>query len=309
MTLYHKFILGVIVIFVFFSIPFSVWSLACNQDSDCPSGQVCQANVCVIETEITISVTVREAVSPPPGGGGILVPPSAMVVFEGKAYPKSFVTVLKNGRIAGTTQADSFANFQITLTGVPAGVWNFSLFTEDIKGRKSLTLNFSASLIAGTTTTFSGIFLSPTIELSSDRINKGEALKIFGYSAPKSEVNIFISSLGGEEIVKKTKARTNGKWLYYFDTFEMNEGGYRVKVKSVLEGEISPFSQSLEFVILSLRCMRADLNFDGKVNLVDFSILLYFWHQTSPENICADINQDGIVNLVDFSIMMYYWTG
>ena len=77
------------------------------------------------------------------------------------------------------------------------------------------------------------------------------------------------------------------------------------------EGEQSEYSQTVSFSIVppSFVCRGADLNFDGKVDIIDFSILLYFWGETSPENICADINQDQIVDLVDFSIMMYYWTG
>jgi hypothetical protein len=50
----------------------------------------------------------------------------------------------------------------------------------------------------------------------------------------------------------------------------------------------------------------ADLNRDGKVNLVDFSILLSKW-QTDDE--VADINADGNVNIADFSIMLFQWTG
>lgn len=50
-----------------------------------------------------------------------------------------------------------------------------------------------------------------------------------------------------------------------------------------------------------------DLNFDGKVDLVDFSILLFNWG--IPKNPIADINNDGKVDLVDFSIMLYWWTG
>ena len=53
--------------------------------------------------------------------------------------------------------------------------------------------------------------------------------------------------------------------------------------------------------------MGADLNFDGKINIIDFSILLYFWKQTSPANQCADINFSGLVDVFDFSIMMYQW--
>ena len=49
-----------------------------------------------------------------------------------------------------------------------------------------------------------------------------------------------------------------------------------------------------------------DLNKDDRVNLIDFSILLYWWGRENPS---ADFNQDGLVNLTDFSIMLYYWTG
>ena len=58
----------------------------------------------------------------------------------------------------------------------------------------------------------------------------------------------------------------------------------------------------------ALICKGADLNFDNKINITDFSILLYFWNQKKSANPCADINFDGIVNIVDFSIMMYWWT-
>lgn len=51
----------------------------------------------------------------------------------------------------------------------------------------------------------------------------------------------------------------------------------------------------------------ADFNQDNKVDLVDFSILLYNWGM--PKNEAADLNKDGRVDLVDFSIMLYWWTG
>ena len=63
------------------------------------------------------------------------------------------------------------------------------------------------------------------------------------------------------------------------------------------------------FVEVETVCKGADLNFDNRINLFDFSILLYWWKSTSPGNPCADINQDGKVGIVDFSIMLYYWTG
>lgn len=54
---------------------------------------------------------------------------------------------------------------------------------------------------------------------------------------------------------------------------------------------------------------HGDINKDGSINLSDFSILMYYWHDTPPANKCADINKDGTVDLADFSIMLYWWTG
>jgi hypothetical protein len=55
-------------------------------------------------------------------------------------------------------------------------------------------------------------------------------------------------------------------------------------------------------------CIGADLNHDGKVNSVDFSIMLSFWKTSSPfKNSCVDINLDKQVNSVDFSILLYQW--
>ena len=53
-------------------------------------------------------------------------------------------------------------------------------------------------------------------------------------------------------------------------------------------------------------CKRSDINKDGKVQLTDFSILLFNWGTDSTE---SDINIDGRVNLTDFSIMLFCWTG
>ncbi len=57
---------------------------------------------------------------------------------------------------------------------------------------------------------------------------------------------------------------------------------------------------------LDCKTVKADLNCDGRVNLVDLSILLYNWD--IPKNIKADLNNDTRVNLVDFSILLFYWT-
>jgi len=53
---------------------------------------------------------------------------------------------------------------------------------------------------------------------------------------------------------------------------------------------------------------KADLNNDGKTNLIDFSVEA-FWYKKKNPPAKVDLNGDGVVNLIDFSIMAYYWTG
>ena len=57
--------------------------------------------------------------------------------------------------------------------------------------------------------------------------------------------------------------------------------------------------------------MNIDLNGDGKVNIVDFSILAYWFKRpltAAAVKQCVDQTQDGKVSLADFSILAYYWT-
>ena len=259
-----------------------------------------------VEKGITVTVTVPSAVVPP-RGGGVVYPPSANVIFEGRAYPKAFLTLLKDNKVTTTFFAESSGLFKKELTGLTGGTYNFSIFAEDTEGRKSVTLSFTIGILDGTTTTISRIFIPPTISLFPVQVEKGRKIDISGQAFPKSRVEIFISP---EEIVKETLADSKGKWLFGLETSLLKEGEYSVRAKALFgEGEQSQFSQTISFLISPPKCRGADLNFDGKVNIVDFSILMYFWHSTLPENICADINRDGIVNLVDFSIMMYWWSG
>ena len=58
------------------------------------------------------------------------------------------------------------------------------------------------------------------------------------------------------------------------------------------------------------QCVGADLNGDGVVNSVDFSIMLFFWKTPAPyKNTCVDINRDSAVSSIDFSILLAQWGG
>jgi len=248
---------------------------------------------------------------PPPVQKGITItakvpsppPPYATVIFNGKAYPKAFITILKNGSVVATFLAQQSGYFSRTITGLSTGIYTFSIWAEDSEGRKSITLSFTVNLISGVITTVSGIFLPPTIEIDKTKLRKGETLKYEGQSYPSSTITVFVFS---DAIAKKTKADTKGKWKYSLNTAPLDRGSHTTKSKSqTSDGEQSIFSQTLSFEITH-PCPKADLNHDGRVDLVDFSIMLYWWGRY---NECADQNSDGIVDLIDFSIMLYWWTG
>lgn len=51
-----------------------------------------------------------------------------------------------------------------------------------------------------------------------------------------------------------------------------------------------------------------DVNCDGRVDLIDFSILAYWYRKPNPP-VNVNVNGDGVVELADFSVVAYYWTG
>jgi hypothetical protein len=90
------------------------------------------------------------------------------------------------------------------------------------------------------------------------------------------------------------------------------KGTYLVKARQSLPTAQSDFSAPAYIgigqspIVTTEGGLKADINKDGKVNLVDFSILLTAWGTSDDK---SDINSDGIVNLADFSILLFYWTG
>jgi len=247
------------------------------------------------------------------GGGGGAPPPapiSTSVILKGKAYPFSDITILKDGSIAASTIADSQANFSVQITNITAGTYTFGIWAEDSKGNKSITFSFTTSVSTGTITTIGGIFLPPTIGVDKTSVARGDNINFVGQTAPKSVVSVHINS--EHEIVKKLNADASGLWSLAFDTTPLDEGSHTSKSKATSpDGLLSSFSKVISFLVgrgvpVGRPCANGDLNADGKVNLIDFSIMLFHWQGV---NDCADQNGDGIVNITDFSILLFWWTG
>ncbi len=54
--------------------------------------------------------------------------------------------------------------------------------------------------------------------------------------------------------------------------------------------------------------ITADYNKDNRVDIIDLSILLFFYGQSGPLVTRYDLNKDGKIGLEDISVMLYYWT-
>mgnify|MGYP001593696250 FL=1 len=281
------------------------------------------SNPVVTSTQAS-AAPVAVAVTPPAssggggGGGGGSAAVQTTVVFSGRAYPGSTVTLLKDAQVVATSISGSDANFQITLTNLTAGNYIFSLYSEDSKGNRSSLLTFPVSVTTGATTNVSGIFLAPTIAVDKSEVKKGDNIAIFGQSTPNAQIIISVNS--ANEIFVTTDVDRNGVYLYNLDSSPLEYGSHLAKSKASLaaiNGGISGYSASVAFQVSNQNvskptekvcAQKGDVNDNCRVNLVDFSIMAYWFGRPNPPT-SVDLNHDGKVNLVDLSIMAYYWTG
>lgn len=262
------------------------------------------------------SCTTNSCASGGGGGGGGYVAPVTSAIFNGRAYPKSTVTLLKDAQIVATTIADTNANFSLNISGLTGDNYIFSVYSEDNKGIRSSLLTFPISITSGATIQISGIFLAPTIAVDKSEVKRGDNIAIFGQTAP--QVNIVVSVNSEDEFFGKTISDKDGIYLYNFDSSFVDYGTHYTKSKASIGNQtVSNFSNVIGFKVGTKNILtqlptktpaKGDLNNDKRVNFVDFSITAYWYKRPSPPA-SADLNGDGKVDLIDFSIMAFYWTG
>lgn len=254
------------------------------------------------------------------GGGGYIAPSGATAIFSGKSYPRSDVTILKDAQVASTAKAGSNGLFSLVLNNLSSGTFLFSVYAEDYQGRRSSLLSFPVNLSAGLTANISGIFIPPTIAVDKSEVRKGDPIAIFGQTTPQARLNVVVNS--DDEHVVKPQADSNGLYKYDFNTDPLDFGQHYTKSNALLGTEVSIFGPVIAFkvgnknvlVIPTPKCpLKGDVNGDCRVNLVDFSIVGYWWKRSLTENargtIDAKLSADGVITLKDFSILAYYWTG
>lgn len=262
------------------------------------------------------------ASTPRSSGGGIspVVPiKKTGVIFSGRAYPLSKVSILKDGQLMVNTIAGPDSNFSVSFNELSSGNYNFSIYGTDKNGLRSNAFTFQVFITSGVTTKISGIFITPTISVNKKEVKRGDNITIFGQSIPNSQIVISVNS--PQEFFKSILSDESGVYLYNMDTSILDMGKHLTKSKALKNSEISSFSDTVGFIVGTKnvflgeekKVTKCDLNEDGRCNLVDFSIVAFRYKRPLSEDFIIKeiehLNGDGKIDLVDFSIMAFYWTG
>lgn len=238
----------------------------------------------------------------------------ARVIISGYAFPNSTITILVDGDVADTVRSGSNGSYEITLDAIARGVYTFGVYGTSPDGVRSSTFSTSFTVTGARTSELTNINVMPSIKVTPDPVDIGQTLTVSGYAIPNSTVTIENARKNSRMAATFTAtADSSGRWSTTISTNNFSKDTYQVRAKSETAGGISTnFSQYTYYGVGQSAAgpLNADLNTDGKVNLTDFSILLFWWNSNGGDsNPPADINRDGRVTLTDFSILLFNWTG
>lgn len=278
----------------------------------------------------TVSITIGTGGGD--GGGGLPREVTAGdVVINGLTSPGSVVTVRVDGLVSGTLQGLANGRFTRTISNLPQGLHTFSVSAVDVRGKVTPTVAITVSIPGGTTTTIDNLYLPPTIDVSSPVVLP-QAAVLRGYVFPGSSV-LVVLSVGK---YYQSLAAADGSWSIAVPSRELGLGSHQARARaSLASGLQSEQSSPVSFLILPVALppgvelplaevlppivppaeagtcsANGDFNGDGRVNLIDFSIMLYYWGRpvSTSQGACADLSGDESVSLQDLSIMLYWWT-
>lgn len=262
---------------------------------------------------VSISASVGSAVVIVPGGGtsgGVILPQTA-VSFSGYAYPNAQVSLLKQGELKTTVKADSTGYFSITLEEKYNSNILYSLFAQDVSGNRSLLLNYPMVVQVGYITELSGIRFAPTIVIDKSQVRVGDYLTVNGYALPQNDMEVNIVGVANK--VFTLTSSSDGSYKIVLPLTDLPRGAYSIYINYKNDTRVSKLikftiGESNIFFTDASSSIPGDCNADKKIDLIDFSILAFWYGKPNPPK-CVDTNGDGIINLIDFSILAFYWTG
>ncbi len=281
------------------------------------------------DNDVTITAWVRDTI----------------VVFDGHTFPLAYVKIKDGTSVVGTTTADSDGNFHKEIKAVSGGTHTFNVTSTDGDSTETGPASYTLDVNPQTTTTISNILVPSTLYIDKTSLAINETFTPRGSAYKGSTIEIYANgSKIGETTTSsngtwsKNISADFGTGTFTITVIVVNGGnqsdsskGINITVaaaptptptvtptpkptntptptpKTTTTPQPTPTpAPTITPSPTPKSCRRSDLNCDTKVNLVDFSILLYHW---GTNHAVADINKDGHVNLTDLSIMLFDWTG
>ena len=245
-------------------------------------------------------------------GGGEVDLGDTIINIQGTGYPGSTINFLLDTESVGTVRADNDGEFEFSIEAEP-GTATVGVWTTDNQRVRSITQNNTFDVTQGAITNLSGIILPPTIRVENQNVDPGADVLVEGQGPPNATIEIHIDN---SDIVDTVETDENGDWSLLLDTGTLSIAEHILRARSVVGNPPltleSGYSTSLQlFVGVDGQSTQpSDLNRDTFINLIDFSILIFWWQTNGGDSDPpADINQNGNVGLEDFSILLFNWTG
>ncbi len=243
-----------------------------------------------------------------PNGSAVLF--SSSVTLSGWTAPQSTVRIMRDGVLEKSVQARPDGSFRADITGLERGLYTFTASALDPGGARSASVATTLTLQQGTSNAVSDIMIPPTLVLERETVAKGEGAVASGRSVPGARIDLALTAAGAAASTLVATSSATGAWRIEVPASKLAGGTYALKARAVAgDSRQSGFSSIVYLGVggppLKPVSGATDLNGDGRVNLIDFSIMLTGWQKDGP----GDINGDGTVNLADFSILLFAWTG
>jgi len=249
------------------------------------------------------------------GGGGDTFPappPQPSLILKGLGVPGTPLSILQDGKQIMTARVGDGGIFSVSIPALPQGTYSFTIVEEDAAGDAIASYTTTLTVVLGTTNSVTNILLPPGLSLATSTVSPGSDVIIAGSAPPLSLVTLAVISQTNAQnpVTTTTLANGAGAWSVDLATKGFAVDTYLVKARAELAGFGSSNYSNPAYLGVgknpSSKGLIGDVNGDGKVNLVDFSILLFHWNTDFAG---TDFNGDGTVNLTDFSILLFHWTG
>lgn len=263
--------------------------------------------------DVSVNAVVGSIINPTvvtEGPAGPVLLPQTAVQFRGRAYPYSEVFLLRDGVFISSVFADPDSFFNINIPEDEGGSNMYTLYAVDKNNTKSLFLNFPTRIKEGYLNFINNILFAPTIVSDKNEVASDGFVNVSGYAYPNASLEIVIKN----NTYSKTfnlSSKKDGTYSINLPLNSIPKGDYNLFVKYQND---TRFSKLLKLIISNKNILNdkkveylpGDCNKDNIINLIDFSVLA-FWYKKDNPPLCVDTNKDNFIDLVDFSILAYYW--